>query len=125
LGASAFRVNLALLVPGVTMQSVLILAAILAATLIGDYLIKLASGAAQGLANPLLWSGMALYGLTGLGWFFLMRAHSLAAIGVFYSAATILVLTGLGVVVFHEAFGWREAAGVALALAAVLVIGHG
>ena len=67
---------------------------------------------------------MLLYALPAIGWFFLMRSHSLAAIGVFYSAATILILAGLGVIVFKEAFGVRELLGVSLAIAAVAVISH-
>lgn len=54
-----------------------------------------------------------------------MRHHSLAMIGVLYSSATILLLALLGEVVFREAFGWRDALGIALAIAAVLVMGRG
>lgn len=107
------------------MRSFLILAAITVATIAGDYLIKLASAQDRGLANPLLLAGMIIYGLTGAGWFYLMRAHSLAAIGVIYSAATMLLLAGLGVFAFHEPFGWREALGIGLAVAAMAVMSHG
>ncbi len=63
-----------------------------------------------------------LYGSPAIGWFFLMRSHSLAAIGVFYSAATIFLLAILGTVVFREPFGPREWLGLALAIAAVVVM---
>ena len=53
-----------------------------------------------------------------------MRSHLFSAIGVFYSAATILILAGLGVFVFKEAFGLREALGISLAIAAVVVVSH-
>jgi undecaprenyl phosphate-alpha-L-ara4N flippase subunit ArnF len=69
--------------------------------------------------------GALLYALPAAGWFLLMRSHSLAAIGVFYSAATLLLLAALGTLVFRESFGLREAAGVGLALAAVLVMAGG
>ena len=107
------------------MTSVLILLAITATTLLGDYLIKLASAQPQGLANPVFLAGMVVYGLTAVGWFYLMRSHSLAAIGVLYSAMTIVLLAGMGVVLFHEPFGAREALGVGLAVAEVAVMRHG
>ena len=50
-----------------------------------------------------------------------MRSHSLAAAAVLYSASTILLMTALGTLAFREAFELREAAGVALAVASVIV----
>lgn len=104
------------------MNTVLILAAITGATVAGDYLIKLASGRESGLLTPAFLAGALLYGLPAIGWFFLMRNHSLAAAAVLYSASTILLMTALGTLVFREAFGVREAAGVALAVASVVVM---
>lgn len=54
----------------------------------------------------------------------LMKSHSLATISVMYSASTIILLALLGYVVFKEAFGWREAVGLTLAIAAVAVMSH-
>lgn len=104
------------------MQSALILLAITALTLVGDYCIKLASGREAGFASAVFIAGLLCYGLPAFGWFFLMRSHSLAAIGVLYSAATLILLAALGVVVFREPFGAREIIGVGLALASVLVM---
>jgi undecaprenyl phosphate-alpha-L-ara4N flippase subunit ArnF len=106
------------------MKTALILAAVIAVTLVGDYLIKLASQKPAGLTTWVFLAGALLYGLPAVGWYFLMKSHSLAAIGVFYSAATILILAGLGFFVFKEPFGMREAAGVGLAILAVMVINH-
>ena len=106
------------------MKSALILTAIILVTLVGDYMIKVASQKPNGLMTITFVGGALLYALPAIGWFYLMRTHSLAAIGVFYSAATILILAGLGVFVFKEAFGLREFLGVSLAIAAVAVISH-
>ena len=106
------------------MRSALILAVIILVTLVGDYLIKVASQKPNGLITAAFIGGTLLYALPAIGWFYLMRSHSLAAIGVFYSAATILILAGLGVFVFKEAFGLRELLGVSLAIAAVAIISH-
>lgn len=51
-----------------------------------------------------------------------MGSHDLAAIGVFYSASTILLLALHGVVYFGEAFGLRQLIGVSFAVAAVVII---
>ena len=106
------------------MKTALILAAIILVTLIGDYLIKVASQKPSGLTTLTFLGGALLYALPAVGWFYLMKSHSLTAIGVFYSAATILILAGLGFFVFKEAFGLREALGVSLAIAAVIVVSH-
>ena len=106
------------------MKSALILMAIILVTILGDYLIKVASQKPNGLMTAIFAGGVLLYALPAVGWFYLMRSHSLAAIGVIYSAATILILAGLGVFVFKEAFGLREVLGVSLAIAALAVISH-
>lgn len=105
------------------MRTGLILTLIVLVSLAGDYLIKLASLRGSSLLSPVFLIGASLYATTAIGWFFLMRSHSLAAVGVLYSAATLLLLAGLGVAVFREPFGLREACGVGLALLAVVVIG--
>ena len=106
------------------MKSAFILTLIILVTLVGDYLIKVASQKPNGLMTITFLGGVLLYALPAIGWFYLMRSHSLAAIGVFYSAATILILAGLGAFIFKEAFGLREFLGVSLAIAAVAIISH-
>lgn len=107
------------------MQSAAILVVIVGLTLAGDWCIKHASGRADGLASPAFLIGVILYGAPAVGWFFLMRTHSLAAIGVLYSASTILLLAALGTFVFGETFGLRQALGLSLAVASVVVMAWG
>lgn len=106
------------------MKSMLILFAITAATLVGDYCIKLASERTSGVTSYTFYLGAILYALPAVGWFFLMRQHSLATIGVFYSASTIILLAALGYFVFKENFGMREMVGIMLAVASVVVMSH-
>lgn len=106
------------------MKSLTILIAITLLTLLADYFIKVASGTRGGLVTPRFLFGAILYGSSAIGWFLLMKSHSLAAIGVMYSAATIMLLTGLGYFVFKEQLGLREIAGVALALASVALMSN-
>lgn len=101
----------------------MILIAVTGATLLGDYFIKIASGKAVGLLSPTFAVGLMLYALPAVGWYFLMKSHSLTVIGVLYSAATLILLALLGVFVFDETFGWREGLGITLALVAVAIVG--
>lgn len=106
------------------MYSALILLAITLATLLGDYCIKTASS--QPVAPPfsLLIVGGFLYGAPAIGWYFLMKQHSLAAIGVFYSSTTILMLAAMGYFAFGEILGPREFTGLILATLSVIVMSH-
>jgi drug/metabolite transporter (DMT)-like permease len=106
------------------MMSVLIIVLITGLAVIGDFFIKLATGHADGMKSVMFMFGAGLYGVTAIGWFILMRSHSLAAISVFYSAASILLLGALGFFVFKEAFGLREVVGVSLAIASVVVMAY-
>jgi drug/metabolite transporter (DMT)-like permease len=103
------------------MRSLLWLGVATLLTVLGDYFIKLASSG-PGLASWQFALGGLCYGSPAIAWYLLMQQHNLATLAVFYSVATLVVVAGLGVVVFREPFTWREAAGVSLALAAVLVL---
>ena len=96
---------------------------ILTLTVIGDYCIKSASQNDNGLQSSLFLFGAALYGLPAIGWYFLMRTNSLAALGVIYSSATVVTMALLGALVFKEALSIRDVSGIVLAIAAVIVIG--
>lgn len=104
------------------MTSFLVLAFCTVLTLLGDYCIKLSTETAGGLRSPMFILGALFYGIPALGWFYLMSHHSLASVGVFYSAATIVFLAGLGVIVFKEPLGWRDMMGLFLAVAAVFMM---
>ena len=106
------------------MKSVGILIVITVLTLLGDYCIKLASSRSDGLRSLTFVAGVIFYGLPAIGWYFLMQLHSLAAIGVFYSAATILLLAGLGYFVFDERLDLREMVGLAFAIGAIVLMGY-
>lgn len=105
-------------------QPLFVLALITFATLLGDYCIKVASSRPEGLWSHWFLIGAALYGLPAIGWLLLMRTHSLAMIGVLYSASTIVLLAAFGTLVFREPIGWRDILGLILAVSAVAVMSH-
>jgi drug/metabolite transporter (DMT)-like permease len=102
--------------------SALIFIGITVITVFGDYFIKTSSAKPEGLTSLAFLFGAILYGLPAIGWFFLMKSHSLAMLGAFYSASTIIILASLGYFVFKEAFGMREMLGISLSISAVLVM---
>ncbi len=104
------------------MSSLTLLVVITLATVTGDYFVKLASTRPDGLATQDFLLGAFFYGLPAVGWFFLMRSHSMAFIGVAYSASTMLLLAALGVLVFKEDFQLRDALGLGFAILSVGVM---
>lgn len=91
-------------------------------TVFGDYLIKTATGHHAGMMSVVFALGALSYGASAIGWFFLMRSHSLTWIAVSYSAATLVFLALLGVIMFEETLRPRDVMAVAMALGAMLLI---
>ena len=93
-------------------------------TALGDYFIKVASEKPAGFSSARFLAGAVLYGLPAIGWFFLMKSHSLALVSTLYTSSTIILLALLGYFVFRESFGLREAVGISLAIASIIVMSH-
>ena len=89
---------------------------------LGDYLLKLASSQKNPLKAGWFYLGFAVYASTAFGWVFVMRHLKLATIGVVYSISMILLLTSIGVVVFREPLSTPEIVGLALAIAALVLL---
>jgi small multidrug resistance pump len=89
---------------------------------LGDYFLKLASERERPLGSAWFYVGFALYASTAFGWVYVMRHLKLATIGVLYSVSMILLLTTVGVVMFRESLNYFEWAGIALAIAALVLL---
>jgi drug/metabolite transporter (DMT)-like permease len=89
---------------------------------VGDYLLKLASAAVSPLRSHWFYLGFAVYASTAFGWVFVMRHLKLATIGVVYSVSMILLLTGIGVVVFREPLSHSELAGLVMAVISLFLL---
>lgn len=89
---------------------------------VGDYLLKLASGARNPLRSGWFYLGFAVYASTAFGWVYVMRHLKLATIGVVYSVSMILLLTAIGSLAFHESLSASEAAGIVLAVASLFLL---
>jgi drug/metabolite transporter (DMT)-like permease len=88
----------------------------------GDYFLKIASEKEHSLKSPWFYIGFALYSSTAFGWVFVMKHLKLATISVLYSVSMILLLTGMGVVIFRESLNWYEIAGLVLAIASLVLL---
>ena len=89
---------------------------------IGDYFLKLASTRDQPLRTGWFYVGFALYASTAFGWVFVMKHLKLATISVLYSVSMVLLLTAVGVVLFRETLNAFELAGIALAVASLVLL---
>jgi multidrug transporter EmrE-like cation transporter len=89
---------------------------------VGDYFLKLASGSQNPLRTISFYVGFALYASTAFGWVFVMRHLKLATIGVVYSVSMILLLTGVGTIMFREALNASEVTGLVLAVASLVLL---
>jgi multidrug transporter EmrE-like cation transporter len=89
---------------------------------LGDYFLKVASLAEKPFRTTAFYLGFAVYGSTAFGWLFAMRHLKLATISTVYSVCIILLLTTLGVSVFHERLSVTEVIGIGLALASLVLL---
>jgi drug/metabolite transporter (DMT)-like permease len=89
---------------------------------LGDYLLKLASAHKNPLGSRWFYVGFAVYASTAFGWVFVMRHLKLATIGVVYSVSMILLLTGIGVVLFREPLNRYEVVGLVMAVASLVLL---
>src|SRR5947209_10210723 len=107
---------------GTRTLAVLITIAFSVIGVLGDYFLKLASTREQPLRTGWFYLGFVLYASTAFGWVFVMKYLKLATISVLYSVSMVLLLTTVGVVVFRESLNYSELAGIALALASLVLL---
>jgi small multidrug resistance pump len=89
---------------------------------VGDYFLKLASAREQPLRTGWFYVGFVLYASTAFGWVFVMKYLKLATISVLYSVSMVLLLTAIGVMFFRESLNYSELAGIALAVASLVLL---
>jgi len=91
-------------------------------TVFGDYLIKKGSLKISFSGWQYLLAGCIIYGLTGVGWFFVFRIIEISDVGAIYSMTCIVALAMLGVIVFHERLSPGEILGIVFAIASVILL---
>lgn len=91
-------------------------------TIVGDFLIKEASLHEKFSGWVLLLSGAAIYGLTALGWFFVMRRAELSILGAIYSLTSTIALFLLGALLYKEHVTALELVGLGLGIASLVIL---
>ena len=87
----------------------------------GDVVIKTAADNAR-FASPAMGLGIVLYAASAICWYFAMRNITLGQGAVAYSMLTLIAVVLIGAIWFGEALGTRQIAGLAAALAALLLM---
>src|SRR5215216_5305428 len=64
---------------------------------------------------------VALYASTAFGWVFVMKHLKLSTISVLYSVSLVLLLTAIGVALFHESLNYFEVIGIVLAVISLVL----
>jgi len=107
---------------GTSTIAVLVTVAFSVVGVVGDYFLKLASASERPLRTGWFYLGFALYASTAFGWVFVMRHLKLATISVLYSVSMVLLLTGIGVVLFRESLNYLELVGIVLAVISLTLL---
>jgi len=105
-----------------TTLAVLVTVAFSVVGVLGDYFLKLASTRDRPLETGWFYLGFALYASTAFGWVFVMKHLKLATISVLYSVSLVLLLTAIGVLLFHESLNYFEVIGIVLAVISLVLL---
>jgi len=91
-------------------------------TVLGDVFVKHALLQFQFSGWKWLLLGAIIYGLTAVGWFFVMRKAKLSTLGVVYSASIIIFLTLFSVLYFKEKISAIELVGILMAIGSLMIL---
>jgi small multidrug resistance pump len=105
-----------------TTLAVLVTIAFSVLGVVGDYFLKLASAKEHALKAAEFYIGFVIYASTAFGWVYVMRHLKLATVGVVYCVSMVLLLTAIGVVAFKESLSGTEIAGIAMAIASLVLL---
>lgn len=105
-----------------TTLAVLVTIGFSALGVVGDYFLKLASTKEHSLRTATFYIGFVIYASTAFGWVFVMKHLKLATVGVVYCVSMVLLLAAIGVVAFKESLNAYEIAGIAMAIASLVLL---
>jgi len=90
-------------------------------TVLSDSLVKKAS-LERGVWNKWLLLGGLIYGLTAIGWVFVMKFMKLSTVGVVYGVSCITILAIVSVFIFHEKLSALEILGILLGIVSIIIL---
>ena len=101
---------------------ILIIMALAAVGVAGDYFIKVSGNGPSYVSYPPLLIGMMIYALTAIGWFYVMKHVKLGTLGVFYALTTIILLAIVGAVFFKEQLTVYDIIGIVLGVISIVFL---
>ena len=101
---------------------VLIVIVLAGVGVLGDYFVKLAGNGPSYISYTPFLTGMLIYALTAVGWFYVMKHIKLSAGGVFYSLTTVILLTIVGALFFKEKLNSTDIIGIALGIISIVLL---
>jgi undecaprenyl phosphate-alpha-L-ara4N flippase subunit ArnF len=90
--------------------------------ILGDFIIKTAADAGHTISSTYVATGVALYAVSAVLWFYAMQHVTLVQAGVAYSMLTLVALAAIGALWFDEQLQAREYAGLSCALMAMVLM---
>lgn len=90
--------------------------------ILGDTVLKAAAEKGETLLSQPMLLGCLLYAVSAVAWFLSMRHISLTQGAIAYTMFSLIALAVIGALVFGERLQTRELAGIACALAAVVLM---
>ncbi len=104
------------------MKTTLITIGLTLILVIADFLIKKATLVKGNYSVLLMVIAVILYGLSPIGWYWVMTKYKLLSIGAIYSVLTVVLLTIIGLVFFNEKVSVREVIGLCLAVVSLILL---
>lgn len=89
---------------------------------LGDYFIKLSGQGNKYIYVKWFITGLIVYALSAFGWFFVMKHIKLSTLGVYYALTTVILLVGLGLIVFKESLNMFEIIGIVMAVISLILL---
>ena len=90
-------------------------------TVAADLLVKEGS-LLKSVWNKWLLFGAVIYGLTAIGWIYVMKSIKLSTLGTIYGISCIVLLTLSSVFIFHEKLSMPEIIGILLGITSLILL---
>jgi drug/metabolite transporter (DMT)-like permease len=92
-----------------------------AITVVGDLFVK-ESSLSNNVWNKWLLFGAAIYGLTAIGWVYVMKSIKLSTLGTIYGISLIILLTLSSIFILHEKLSIPEVIGIVLGIISLILL---
>jgi uncharacterized membrane protein len=101
---------------------ILIVIILSAIGVLGDYFIKISGNGPKYILYLPFFSGMIIYALTAVGWFYVMKHIKLGPLAIYYSVTSVALLAIIGVVFFKEQMSGIDILGIILGICSLIIL---